>query len=491
LENVYHALHEIEHLQPSPGQESAINSIKIAALLCKNPLDEFAVKLKKYRALGTLASSKKEQLKNWKVKLQWGLTMEEEVQRIRTVLGAHMASLNVRLSTQGIITTSAAIHRIDAVDEKVAQTRDVMLAIRNDTRSQNSAIHQSSSYLHNIIRTVQNSNLVPQMAALLDIANRVWTSNMQIITLLVRLQDAMPTPDTKHTFFQTPCRFEDALGRILRAIISARFSAGPGCEKVLAAEYEVFNTSDTTQILSESQTYALIPGMKITMAIVVGRYAGLPLAKCPRPGCRARTFTKINTGGQTCSACEVWFDLSRQSLPRPFRLISTENLFQRLRADRKWFKNVKICPTEWPILPLKSDRLEERWITEGRTGTTQLIPTKVDEGVRQENLQNSWSSFKVTADDADGQATAAQAIKLISEELDISVDELKDLVFNNSQPGTLGIDSLTSLSIIFQLQDIGLNPLGALDKSGTILDLFVEAYIRDFVKEYWYCLQES
>ena len=102
LDNTQRALYEIEHLVASPGQESKINSIKIAALLCRHPLDVFATKLKKYETLGEVSLTKKEQLKKWKLKLEWGLTMEEEVQRIRTTLSAHMASLNVRLGTQGL-----------------------------------------------------------------------------------------------------------------------------------------------------------------------------------------------------------------------------------------------------------------------------------------------------------------------------------------------------------------------------------------------------
>ena len=102
LGSVERALYEIEHLVPSPGQESKINSIKIAALLCRHPLDVFATKLKKYESLGEVNLTRKEQLKKWKLKLEWGMTMEEEVQRIRTTLNAHMASLNVRLGTQGL-----------------------------------------------------------------------------------------------------------------------------------------------------------------------------------------------------------------------------------------------------------------------------------------------------------------------------------------------------------------------------------------------------
>ena len=102
LHAVQRALNEIEQLQPSPGQESSVNAIKIVALVCQHPLQEFADKLEKYESLGHIAGTKKDQIKRWKLKLQWGFTMEEEVQKIRTILAAHMASLNVRLSTQGL-----------------------------------------------------------------------------------------------------------------------------------------------------------------------------------------------------------------------------------------------------------------------------------------------------------------------------------------------------------------------------------------------------
>ncbi len=60
-----------------------------------------------------------------------------------------------------------------------------------------------------------SSGVLPQMATLLDIANRVWNSNMQILDLLVRVQNTAPAPDVYHTYFQRPCEFEDALGRVL------------------------------------------------------------------------------------------------------------------------------------------------------------------------------------------------------------------------------------------------------------------------------------
>lgn len=102
LHAVQRALNEIEQLQPSPGQDNSVNAIKIVALVCQHPLQEFADKLEKYESFGHSAGTKKEHIKRWKLKLQWGFTMEEEAQKIRTILAAHMANLNVRLSTQGL-----------------------------------------------------------------------------------------------------------------------------------------------------------------------------------------------------------------------------------------------------------------------------------------------------------------------------------------------------------------------------------------------------
>lgn len=96
------ALHVIEHLEPSAGQECTINAVKVVALMCKHPLDEFMVKLKKYEALDQMSLNKKDRINKWKLKLQWGLTMEDEVQRIRAYMAAHIASLNTRLLTQGL-----------------------------------------------------------------------------------------------------------------------------------------------------------------------------------------------------------------------------------------------------------------------------------------------------------------------------------------------------------------------------------------------------
>ena len=277
---------------------------------------------------------------------------------------------------------------------------------------------------------------------------------------------------------------------MLRAIISARFRNRPGSEKVLANEYEIFDTSDTTRTLCEPSFWGLIPGMKITMAFIIGRYDSGPLEECPKPGCRSRNFNKADAGGRTCSSCEVWFDLSKEKLPRPFRLGPTEKVFQRLRSERKWFKNVKICASGIPKLPPTADQ-QGMWVKMvGAQTPTQTMITEIEDEIRQENLRKSMSSFDMAhVCLRSREAAAAQAIRMICEEITLSVEELKDLCFNDFKPGLLGVDSLLVFGIMHRLQELGINLPDLKYGNGHIRILLFEAFIKDFVNEYWYCLE--
>lgn len=50
---------------------------------------------------------------------------------------------------------------------------------------------------------------------LVDLTSKIWTTNMQIMDLLIRQQNSKAAPDTQHTWFQQPVKFEDALGRVI------------------------------------------------------------------------------------------------------------------------------------------------------------------------------------------------------------------------------------------------------------------------------------
>lgn len=50
---------------------------------------------------------------------------------------------------------------------------------------------------------------------LVDLASKVWQSNMQIMSIVVKLQSSSASPNLRYTWVQEPVRFEDALGCLI------------------------------------------------------------------------------------------------------------------------------------------------------------------------------------------------------------------------------------------------------------------------------------
>jgi hypothetical protein len=81
----------------------------------------------------------------------------------------------------------------------------------------------------------------------------------------------------------------------------AKFKKGPGREKVHSGDYELFNSFDSSQVINAStvESTGLIPGMRVTMAIVIGQYgAKTPNTRCVRTGCKSQRFRIAEQGGQ-------------------------------------------------------------------------------------------------------------------------------------------------------------------------------------------------
>lgn len=170
--------------------------------------------------------------------------------------------------------------------------------------------------------------MTPQLKTLVDLASKVWQSNVQIMSFIVNLQMSSPSPELRYTWAQEPIRFEDAMGRVipilseynwgacrslssnmlthysyflsqkLEAIITAQFDNEPGYRKVCAGEYKLFNTPDSSQVISRAESEVLTPGLSITMAIIVGQFHSGESNRCPRPGCKPDKFTSNESGGK-------------------------------------------------------------------------------------------------------------------------------------------------------------------------------------------------
>ena len=68
--------------------------------------------------------------------------------------------------------------------------------------------------------------------------------------------------------------------------------------EICAGNYELFNTFDSSQIVSRANSEVLTPGLSVTMAIIVGNYDSEDRDHCPRPGCKSTDFISKDSGGR-------------------------------------------------------------------------------------------------------------------------------------------------------------------------------------------------
>lgn len=149
------------------------------------------------------------------------------------------------------------------------------------------------------------------MAKVLDMYANVQSSvtTQQIYTIVLELKANVLGIDTRFTYFQTPVKVEDALGRVfpfpsefsieaLDAEIKSKFKKGPGRTEVMAGDFEIFHAKNAEQVLTVSGPNTILPGMLINMAIVLEQEFAEG-DKCPMPHCVSRTFTEVVSGGRT------------------------------------------------------------------------------------------------------------------------------------------------------------------------------------------------
>ena len=58
-------------------------------------------------------------------------------------------------------------------------------------------------------------DVVSRLKTLVDLASKVWQSNMQIMSFIINIQSSSPSPELRYTWVQEPVRFEDAMGRVI------------------------------------------------------------------------------------------------------------------------------------------------------------------------------------------------------------------------------------------------------------------------------------
>ncbi|KAH8821955.1 hypothetical protein F5884DRAFT_769555 [Xylogone sp. PMI_703] len=444
--------------------------------MCQHPLQDFESRLKKYERMSRSDQSKKgDVVKGWARKLEWNFCMPDEVQKLRAYIAAHMGSLNMRLTTLGLATMGVANTKAEQAGGLLQHSLEIQAVAVNE-----------NSHKLNSLYDLFAGRVVPQLQSLTELATKVWDSNLQIMNYFSKIQKASLAIDTRHTWFQDPIKLEDAFGRIIpipveygwstmQAVIRDRFISGPGHEKVQAGEYELFITEDTSQLVTKETASILRPGASITMAMLVGMY-DFEKDICPKPGCTSKDLANTATGGMVCSKCKIWFGMSTRELPRPFRWSAfeklererfdaltttgkrkrltentigrTQNTFKEIREDRKWFKNLRIYPSDLStatsaleqlrqlrdILPLKRAKVDIQGDIYSSSSTNNKVSScKARKSTMSANMASIWKSVS----------------KIVMEELKVKPEDFQD----ESLLTDFGMDSLDALSIAVLLEE--------------------------------------
>lgn len=165
---------------------------------------------------------------------------------------------------------------------------------------------------------------------------------------------------------------------------------------------------------------------------------------------------------------------------------AAEEVFKQIRAERKWFKNVRLCPSEFPSLPPVAD--ESGNFTKTSVTQTGYFP----ESGRTDHV-NSGPLFAPDGDPPSflnvdiSQELAAQSVAAIAEILEVSMNELLEISTSPSGIGIefLGLDSLTGLEIIHKLTRLGVKiPSPISEKTGFFMQEVLECFLESLIIQY-------
>ncbi|KAH5050890.1 hypothetical protein HBI37_198680 [Parastagonospora nodorum] len=313
------ALRHLDRLEDQTTVPNHVGAIKAAALICRHPLQDFLTRIKKYEtSLGPW--SRAHAGKAAKDKLRWALGEKDDIRRLQTYLAIHLGTINTLLLEHGLEQMNLSEKK---AEEDVLQTHRKLDAAH--TALQN--IQKDATGQAAILRTMQTTlgtlcNVVcgevrTSLQNFTQVVNTVCASTQQIYTVVLEFRDSMNTVDTRFTYFQAPFQVEDALGFMhlvpseylldeVENVLRYKFRKGPGATAVLRGDFELFKTKKRTETITAATQ--LLPGMAITMAVIIASDPVTPGTACPIRRCGSIDIASYPGGGFKCRDCEVWFD---------------------------------------------------------------------------------------------------------------------------------------------------------------------------------------
>jgi hypothetical protein len=176
LEILQKALAHLDSLQPQTGDPTNLDSIKLAALSCRQPLEEFLRKIQRYEdSLGI--NSSRGALKNINEKIQWNFGEKDAVDRLRKYLSFYVALINMLLVNYGLqsmnIANEQAVQDSLHIRERLEGTHTIVENLQTTTRRQSWLIHNMNSLVTQLFEMV-SGDLRTSWQMLFGMVAKVW-----------------------------------------------------------------------------------------------------------------------------------------------------------------------------------------------------------------------------------------------------------------------------------------------------------------------------
>jgi hypothetical protein len=177
LEYLQSTLQHLDRLGSSKSSSSTtLDSIKCAALSCRNPLQEFLHKIEKYdKSLGVRGTNRG--FRATTDKLRWSFGHKVEVCKLQNYLNVHVGTINILLAEYGLEVMDLAATKADTdqqhIRERLEKSERLIRSVKDNFATQAMLVQNTNSMVGKLLQLI-SGEFTTSWKSLGEIVAKIW-----------------------------------------------------------------------------------------------------------------------------------------------------------------------------------------------------------------------------------------------------------------------------------------------------------------------------